>query len=161
MADQIIMEKTIARRIYRSLPNEEKNILSKKYGKDFFEEDLWDTIKSFEDGLAYKGLKPEDVLSIVAPYNKRFEISLHGFDKLAFLADIFRDGWEADLTNPNQDKWSAWVIYKSGSGLSFGDTGCDCSNARVASRLQFPTSEMAEKFCKQFIQYFAEYHMNK
>lgn len=148
--------------MYTSVDPAGKIMLQRLFGKKSFSVNLWNDIKSFEDGLQFEGLNPEDVLSILPSRHKGTtrEISRHALDKIEFLRDIFCEGWEPDWTNPNEYKYIPYFI-SSGSGLSFLGTVFDRSRADVASRLYFPTREMAEKFGKQFLPYYIEWILGK
>jgi hypothetical protein len=146
-----------AQQKYPLVDSKGKELLEDIFGKEALTPDLWERIKSFEDGLAYKGYNPEDVLSIVGKQRKETELSRHGLDKIEFLGDIFRNGWIADFSNPNQYKYRPYFIYKSGFGLSLRGVDDDGSYASVAARLYFPTYKMAERFANQFLPYYTEW----
>lgn len=137
-----------------------KDLLEKIYGKETFEKDLWDIINSFEDGLAYKNLKAEDVLPVVPAFMKHAEKNIHGFFKLIFLIEIFNQGWVADFSNSNQVKYYPWFRFYSGSGLSLDGVAYDLSIAYVAARLCLKSREDCEKFTKRFKPIYDEYILN-
>lgn len=143
--------------IYSGSTDTGKKYLEEKFGKDMFTVDLKAIIKTFKDGLLYKGVAEDDVLPEVPSYMKAHEKSIHAFAKLVFLAEIFRSGWVADFTNHDQKKYYPWFINNSGSGLSFRVYGYVDSHTRVASRLCFPNSDIAIHFGKQFINEYNDF----
>lgn len=153
---QPIINDTEIMAIYNKADDAGKATLKAAFGSKPFEINLRDTITSFEAGLKYKGLSSADVLPVVPHEMYPSVISQQGFAKLIFLAAIFLNGWTPELDNPNQKKWFPWFT-SSGSGLSFDDAGY-VSDAFVASRLYFPTEELARWFGKTFIKYYEEYY---
>ena len=133
-----------------------KDILEKIYGKEPFEINLWDKINDFEDGLAFRGVKAEDVLPIVPAFMKHAEKSIHGFCKLIFLIEIFNQGWVADFSNREPKYWP-WMIYNSGSGLSLDVVVIDDSISSVTARLCIKSREDCIKFEKKFRPIYNEY----
>lgn len=143
--------------IYNSVDAAGKLLLQRVLGKEPFEIDLWNKINSFEDGLAYKGLKAEDVLPVVPEFMKPAKKCIHGLAKLIFLIEIFNHGWVADYADSDQVKFWPWVRYKSGSGLSLGGVAGDYSATGVAARLCLKSREDCEKFTKKFQSIYNEH----
>lgn len=71
--------------------------------------------------------------------------------KMTVIAEALNDGWKADWSDENQRKWFPWFTMSSG-GFVFHVTTYVCSNADAgyASRLCFPSEEMAEYAGRQF-----------
>jgi len=65
-------------------------------------------------------------------------------------------GWKADWNDSNQRKWYPWFHMSSG-GFVFdvASDGCSLASAGDASRLCFPTKEMAEYAGRQFTEVYS------
>lgn len=145
------------RGLYKNANDAGKKILEDKYGKDQLSTNILDKIKSLDDALAYKNLQLSDILSVVPAAMKHYEKNIHGADKCGFVIDVLNEGWQADFTNEDQQKWRPWVLYKSGLGLSFGGSGYDNRYTAVASRLFYlRDKETSDHFGKNFLDIISE-----
>jgi len=142
--------------IYHSIDAAGKIAFQRVFGKEPFQIDLFEKIKTFEDGLAFKGLKAEDVLPIVPSFMKPAEKCIHGLCKLIFLIEIFNEGWVADFSKDDIKYWP-WMIYKAGSGLSLRDVDSGYSRTCVASRLCIKGENTCRKFANQFQSIYNEH----
>jgi len=86
------------------------------------------------------------------------------FAKVQFILDtvveVINEGWVADWSDTNQDKWYLWWNFKSKSGFGFAAAGylCGYANSHVSSRLVFKNREKAEHAAKFFINLYKDYY---
>lgn len=101
-----------------------------------------ESIKTVEDALNATGMP------IVPEFNEVPEEMKDYFKAVYEAVAITKalvGSWKADWNDEDQRKYLPW-FYMSSGGFVFDGAGYDCSDASAgdASRLCFPTSEMAE-----------------
>ena len=106
------------------------------------------SIKTVEDALNATGMPATPEFNEV-PEELR-EYFKAQYEAAAITKALVGD-WKPDWNDDNQCKWFPWFRMSSG-GFVFDDTCCDSSiaSAGSASRLCFPTEEMATYAGKQF-----------
>ena len=122
---------------------------AKKAAKDNVEFDFR-TINSFEAACKKENLDP-NALPDVSMIPEEFRRALVGVYKLFIIFKAINNGWIADYTDPNQNKFYPWLsVLSSGFGFSASYYACDGTDANVGSRLCTYSSETAfyigEKF---------------
>lgn len=107
-----------------------------------------ESIKTVEDALSATGMPATPEFNEVPEEMREFLKAMYA--AIAITKSIVGD-WKADWNDGSQRKWFPWFRMSSG-GFVFGVTDCDYSYATAgsASRLCFPTEEMAEYAGKQF-----------
>lgn len=147
------VEKDVAIKIFPTSPDWFKRILENTFGVKTFKGNILDRIKTFEDALAERGVKAEDIYN---PLDKPKHIIM---DKLEFLADVINEGWKAELSNPKQQKWYPWIKHlSSGVGFDLSYYYYDLTHTSVGVRLFFETKEKSDYFGNQFIGLINEYY---
>jgi len=132
--------------LYPKSSPEFKEVLESTFGKQCFSTNILDRINSFEDALAEKGMKPEDV--IMNPNGPVRRIAL---DKLEFIIEVVNEGFIADYTNGNQKKWRPYFVFSSsGFGFSasvfnFTHTAAHCGS-RLCMKDQLTCDHVRTKF---------------
>ena len=112
---------------------------------------ITDTIKTFEDAMTATG-RPAVPDLTAFPEDMREYFAAHY--KLAVIAEALNEGWNADWSDDDQEKWFPWFHCKSGSSsFAFSDTNYCYSGAHAggASRLCFETDAKAEYAGRQFV----------
>jgi hypothetical protein len=111
-------------------------------------QEVTERIKTFEDAQRETG-RPD-----VPEFNEAPE-EMREFLKAIYQAAVITKAlvgdWKPDWNDSSQRKWFPWFIMSSG-GFVFDGAYCGSSDADAgyASRLCFPTEEMAEYAGRQF-----------
>ena len=145
---QLQLEDSEARSMYLTASSEIKKILENSFSKAFFSVNIMDRIKTYEDACAELGREP-----LVEKEMKRLgftdvEIARR---KIGIINEALNEGWEADYSDSNQNKWRVWIKWVSG-GFVFGVTYCDGASAVAGdgSRLCLKSEELAKYSWNQF-----------
>ncbi len=142
------IDEATARKIYPTAAAELKSILEETFTKEFFKLKVIDIVKSFEDGLKFRGVSAE---SVYKSYDTAVEIA---DKKVKFLAKIYKNGFKAKWEDENQKKWYCVFVWDNKkSAFVFASTYCywTRTDTHVGSRLSFPDSETAVAFGTTFI----------
>ena len=132
-------------------------ILQEQLNPENQKPEKWQDIKTFED--ACKVVEPNaSQLTVLEqiPIADKDVLAVQAVMKLTIVSramnKLANDGkeWKPDWTNTSEYKYYPWLKYKSGSGFSGYDYGCDGTDAGVGSRLCFKTSDMAEHAAEHF-----------
>lgn len=125
--------------------------------------ELTEGVKTFEDVLAKKGDKSEDILPYATPINSR-QHAANDRAILDYIAEYLQDGYVADYSDWDEYKYYPWFRFNK-SESAFGFAGSLCgdadSNATVGSRLVFPTEEVSDFYGTQFIEIHNRLLLNK
>lgn len=122
-------------------------------------------IKSFEDAIRYLGISSLDNnkdLIYAQDYpiyfvaNDKDMCKIDAYAKLITIATAWNkiDGFVADFSNKNQEKWFPWFVYSNdtaGFVYAYSHITATSASANVGSRLCFKTSGRAKQFGEQFI----------
>lgn len=110
-----------------------------------------DKIKSFEDAQAATGRPAVPAFSDCPEDMREYFQAKY---KLIVIAEAINEGWKADWSNDEQEKWIPWHYCSPGSSsFAFDDTYSRYSSAHAgdASRLCFETKAKAEYAGRQFL----------
>lgn len=145
-----------AQKSYPTATAATKKVLEEIFGKEPFVPKITNAVKTFEGAYPiFKKLKTKDPLWLLLQKRKVSELSV--VERLMIIAEVLRNGWEADYEDDNQKKWFP-VHIRKGSGFVFSGTVCDYTLAITdcGSRFALSTTEDAEYFGKQFIKEWNE-----
>lgn len=123
-----------------------KKVLEEIFGKEQFIPKIQNTIDSFEKAYpVFKKMKTKDPFWLLLQKRKVTELSV--IEQLMIIAEVLRNGWEADYGNSNQQKWFPIHVQK-GSGFVFSSTAYDFTHTYTGcgARLALPTDELANHF---------------
>ena len=112
-----------------------------------------ESIKTVEDALNAAAIPATPEFNEVPEEMKDYFKAVY---EAVAITKALVQGWKADWNDSNQRKWYPWFRMSSG-GFVFDDVGCDDSYAGAggASRLCFPTEEMAEYAGRQFTEVYS------
>lgn len=112
--------------------------------------DVTERVKTFEDALLETGRPGVPEFSDIPEDMRDYFKAQY---KAVVIAEALNEGWKADWTNGNQEKWFPW-FYVSSSGFAFHVTTYYCSPpaAGDGSRLCFKTEALARYAGRQFLQ---------
>lgn len=129
--------------------------LSNKLGKTVFilettacvtPREINECVDSFEAALMYLGRKDETNRLCISIYTKEL-LALY---QLSTIAEAWNkaDGFVADLSNENQEKWFPWFCDKDSAGLASASPNYTASSTytHYGSRLCFKTENRARQF---------------
>ncbi|MGM9861583.1 MAG: hypothetical protein ACI30W_03220, partial [Muribaculaceae bacterium] len=142
---------------YEAVTNEQQQLLADTYGEAVFKpRDITERIKTFDDAFRALGLEHPLVREFT---NKAFNSSpdLEAYLSLRIICAALNEGWEADYSNNEQEKWYPW-FYNGGGGLVYANA----NNAGLYSvtnggvRLAFKTRELAKYAGRQFIEIYKD-----
>jgi len=106
-------------------------------------------IKTYEDAVKETG-RPEkpDFSNLPEDLREYFEAQY----KAVVIAEALNEGWKADWSNSDQEKWLPWFRGFSSGAFVFCDTRYGYSGAAAGngSRLCFKSDELATYAGKQF-----------
>lgn len=156
MKKTVLIEESEARKIYLTAASPEfKQMLETSFGKAFFSMKVTDRIKTYEDACSELGEQPIDEKKLKEFGFTNDEIT---YLKLKTITKALNEGWKCDWNDSNQSKYYPWFHLFSG-GFVFYAAVCVDSGAFAgcASRLCFPTKEMAEYAGKQFLPLYSDF----
>lgn len=146
-----------ALKAYEEASDKVKKLLEDLIGKEFFQRNIMDRVKTFEDACAIE--EPSANMKILLDYNgvDQDMLAAQAFAKLSHIRKVLNEGWVPDWTNSSEYKYYPWFKHEAGFGLSYG--GCDLSNSysSVGSRLCFKNRELAEYAGKQFKEIYNQF----
>lgn len=110
--------------------------------------EVTERIKTFEDAQRETGAPDTPDFNEAPEEVREF---LKAIYQAAVITKALVGDWKPDWNDSSQRKWFPWFRMSSG-GFVFIDAICDCSaaDAGYASRLCFPTEDMAEYAGRQF-----------
>jgi hypothetical protein len=119
------------------------------------------TIETFEEACAAKGLDPQKVLPDVTAFPQQHQKALLALAKLIIIIDALNGDWQPDWNNYDERKYFLWFDMETEentpSGFRLGCAACNCTASRVGSRLCFRSRELAEYAGEQFIDLYKDY----
>lgn len=157
----VTISSNIARKIYPSAPDELKSSLEESFGKDFFNTNIADRIKTFEDACKATNRDPADFQFEFPNTASNLTKPAIAAAKIMVIAEALNEGWVPNWKDEDEYKYWPWYDLSSGSGLAFGACDFDCSFSYVGSRLCFRTQELAEYAGKQFIDIYTDFFIIK
>ena len=145
-----------ARSLYKTASPEFKEILEASFGKEFFQQDVIDRIKEWEDMLAETGRPDIPEFSDVPEDMRRWFKSLY---RGAVMTEAYNQGEKMDIYNP--DKYRYYPYFKCNffpSDFRFGDSlyNATLAHAGSGSRLSFMRNEAAIAAAKKHPDIFRE-----
>jgi len=139
-----------AKKLYPTATQFEKQLLHDTFGEKFFSIKPTERIQNLQDALNALELTIDDIRPYKNPVNSRQE-AINATEEMFVMAEALQNGWVADYSNKNQEKWYCWLIWDNSVGAflfyaaGYDDTG---ASADSGARLSFPDKETAEHFCK-------------
>ena len=118
-------------------------------------EDVTVRIKTFEDAVKETGRQEKpDFSNLPEDLREYFEAQY----KAVVIAEALNEGWKADWSNSDQEKYLPWFRGLSSGGFVFNGASYHCSLAGAGngSRLCFASEELAEYAGKQFLDIYAD-----
>lgn len=131
-------------------------MLEDSFGKEFFQMDITERIKTYEDTCEYLGINPKDLPNVGCCQDED-QRSIIAYHKLIIIARALNECWRPDWKDSRQCKY---VPYFNETPSSFvcGGTYCWYSNANAGSgsRLCYKTRALAEYAGRQFIDLYKD-----
>lgn len=155
MTKTLKLDDTTARKLYLKAEPAFKTMLEENWSKEFFNQDITDRIKSYEDACEYQGIESLS-LSDFKFLPKGDQKSSFAFHKLTVIARSLNEGWEPDWNNSGEWKWYAW-FKGSGSGFAFFSTFNWRADSNAGSRLCFKTDALATYAGKHFVAIYKDF----
>ena len=156
--DTLKIDKSKAKRLYKTASTELKEMLEDTFGKEFFSENIIDKIKTFKDAI---DSLPKDDLDVVSYYEmcNAHITSKHAtsYIKIVIIIKALNEGWSPNWNDSNEAKYYPWFSFVSGFGFSNSDYDCTNANADVGSRLCFKSRELSDYAGKQFQSIYNNY----
>ena len=119
--------------------------------------DIKERVKTYADACAELGVELMNEEKMISAGFTPAEIARR---KLETITSVLNEGWVADWSNPKQNKWIPYIIYRPGSpsGFRFYASYYDNSTARAGSgsRLCFKTKELSDYAGEQFLGLYTE-----
>ena len=140
---------------YNNTDKAGQKLLTDLFGKEVFNQNITDRVKTFEDACEVLGLRPTDVLPLIPNAFSREYEAITAHTKLLVIARALNEGWEPDWNNGNQVKY--YPYFNMQNGFSLGSYGSGCQLSRVGSRLCFKSSSIALYAGKQFLELYKIY----
>ncbi len=122
--------------------------------------DITEIVVDFKS--ACKVLKRKPLLPDVSKLPEKQQKSVIAYIVLITIIEAMNEGWVADFTDSNQDKYFAYFfVKKEGAGFGFSDTSYRYAGTgtgtSTASRLCLNTSTKALLMAVRFKQYYIDY----
>lgn len=146
-----------ALKAYEEASDKFKKLLEDLIGKEFFQRNIMDRVKTFEDACSIE--EPSANMKILLDYNgvDQEMLAAQAFAKLSHIRKVLNEGWVPDWTNSSEYKYYPWFKHEAGFGLSYGVYAYTNSSTNVGSRLCFKSSELAIYAGKQFSEIYNQY----
>jgi hypothetical protein len=143
--------KQTAQRLYDESPGWFQEQLVEEFGKECFDKNTYESIKTFEDACARLQIIPGKL------FHKLDTPDEIAYKKLKVISRAIHDGWLPDWKNTDQRKWFPWFsVLSSGFGFSGSFFSYVITAASVGSRLCFESEEKATYVGNQFLQLYEE-----
>lgn len=111
-------------------------------------------IKTFEDALRETGLPNTPDFNNVPEEMREFFKAIY---QITVITKALNEGWFPNWNNINQRKWYPWFRMSSGCFVIYGaNYVTSLAGAGYATRLCFPTEELAEYAGRQFIDIYSK-----
>ncbi|WP_353164811.1 hypothetical protein [Empedobacter brevis] len=114
-------------------------------------------IKTLQDAIDELGELDEEVIELRKLENSEITSHVLYHQQAVVIAKALQDGWEADFSDSDQWKYTAYYKISSSGGFVCFDYVRWLTCSYVGSRLCFPTSELAKYFGTQFIEIHRKY----
>jgi hypothetical protein len=145
-----------ARSLYKTGPNEMKELLEENFGKDFFSQSIEDRVKTYLDACEELGEEPIDEATCKKLGLNKNDIA---YLKLTQIVRALNEGWVAKVYD-GQERWYPYFEHKgSPSGFRFGGSsyGREGAIAGSGSRLCFKSRELSNYAGEQFLDIWREF----
>ena len=132
MKNQINEQK--ARQLYKELPSMKQG-LEEIFGKAFFDADIFERVKSYEDACTELGIEPINEAELKRQGVPDDEIA---YRMIKTITKALNAGWEADWTDDDEKKWVPYFnVSPSGFVFDVSDYYYSLALAGDAVRLCF------------------------
>lgn len=151
------ISKEKALELYKNSSDGVKAILEESFGEKFFQREITDRIKTYEDACVELGISPLNETKLVELGLTKNDIA---YQKLATIIKALNEGWQPDVCNSSVDRWYPWFKPNaSPSSFAFCDSDCDgtFASAGSGSRLCLKNIELSDYCGKQFIDLWKEF----
>lgn len=117
-------------------------------------------IETFEEVCAEAGVEPEDYETDSLDPK---EIVLAQIWRIMLIVEVFNQGEEIRMDDPNQKKWRPWFDHTTESGFRFDDSDFSFANAGsvLGPLLSFKDQRTSDYVGKTFLQEFKKIHFPK
>jgi hypothetical protein len=140
-----------ARELYPTASASIKLFLESSFGgKQFFESNITDQVKTFEDACTLLLVEPHEHFDKLDEYN---QASI----KLQIIIKALNEGWTPNWNDEEEYKYYPWWRMDSARGCDLNIVGCNNSYSGVGSRLCFKSEELAQYAVKQFFDIYKVY----
>lgn len=143
------IDESQAKKLFKTSPKELQEIFISTFGESTFKEKLIDRIKTYEDVCRELNEYPINL----GPYI--YYRKLVAFAKLQQIAKLFNEGWEADFSNREQEKYYPWFEMDKSGGVRFHYLG-DGYSRFGGGPAYFKSQEIANYVGKTFIEIYKD-----
>jgi len=155
MKKPVLIEESEARSMWQNATPEFKKLLETTFGKEFFSMKITDRIKTYEDACKELGIEPLDESEMIEAGFTPDEII---YRMIKTITKALVGDWKTNWEDGSQKKWYPWFKVSSGGFVfyvaPYRYSGADAGSA---SRLCFPTEELAIYAGKQFIELYKKF----
>ena len=142
--------------LYETASAELKQMLEDTFTVEFFNKDVTERIKTYEDACSELGIDP---VSESHMRSGGFTTDVIVYCKIRTITKALNEGWKPNWKDENQKKWVPWFATLSPSGFAFLDSFFNCTSpiAGYASRPCFKSEELAKYAGEQFIELYKDF----
>ena len=151
------ISKEKALELYKNGSDELKTVLEESFGKKFFQRNITDRIKTYEDACVELGISPLNEAKLIELGLTKHDIA---YQKLATIVKALNEGWKPDVCNSNIHRWYPWFKPNSSpSSFAFHVSyyGHTFANAGSGSRLCLKSNELSDYCGRQFIDLWKQF----
>ena len=146
------IEKETAKKLYSNVPEWYQKEMVAEFGEEFFKEECYESIKTFDDACTELDVNPGLV------FNDLDSPDEVAYKKLKVIAKAINQGWSPDWSDADQYKYYPYFkVLSSGFGFSGSDCGYAGTYANVGSRLCFESREKSDYAAAQFIDLYKQF----
>lgn len=155
MSNEAIVKSELIKRFEKATKTQ-KAALVELFGEDYFEVNITDRIKSFEDACEVLGCTKS--LPDVSMFPDKHQKSILAYYKLIVIVEALNEGWTPNWKDENEYKYYPWFkVLSSGFGFSNSYYGYGLTGTAVGSRLCFKSRDLSDYAGKQFVEIYNDY----
>jgi len=154
--ENLKIDKTKAKSLYKEASKEFKVMLEDTFGKDYFSDKITDKIKTWEDVCEILNINSISSLPYKNPKNKQ-EKSLNALFKIQKISEVLNEGWVENWCDDNQYKYYPYFNRRVSSGWVMCSYRCNCYDGVLSFGSYYKSSDLALFAGTQFIDIYIDY----
>src|SRR6188768_3389824 len=151
MSNNLIITKENALKAIQKHP-ESREMLQDLFQGQLVERDdrpITEKVKTFDDALQLFPATEDQIWLLSYKGSDKEVLAAVNFMKASIICQVLNEGWIADYSNDDQDKYEPIWEYQAGVGLSFYHWTNSGTDTGVGARQAFKTIDLLKYACTQ------------